>query len=412
MRFATIPSRLVMDTAPPSPRRWPVALAVVIGLALAGRFLFAVDAPTDVVTLPDAGLVRAAQLSDGTPVFLAHLDDGSAHVVEAFSPAGGGPVGALVGWCPAARQFVDPHLGAQFDPTGQRFADAAVPGRAPAELIALPDPGPADDLTRRDFERLDGRGDAEDPMRVGAPIQPDPTAPRTEPLTPLADGRPMAPPPVCQVEPDPLVEVVDDRPLSRTRLLDHSFQARLLRTPRDGWQITDGYALVAPDGAITWCRVEPEGLPPTCPDPAPVTVDVDVTAADTGGGWAVIGGPLAVRVADRIVVEMAALPLSTWRGSSLRGGATFDVEVVRVRLDPGKLTVTAEADDRPACAGDGPGPFEVGLTVDTLVNVAGAADPQELEGLLVPGPDDAGPPVLEATVTVDAVTCAALSLTD
>ena len=117
--------------AEPTTRRWPVLVAVVIGVGLLGRLLFAVDAPANVLLLPEAGTVRAAQLDDGTPVFASHLADDTVHVVEAFGTVDG-PIGSLVGWCPAARQFVDPHLGALYDPAGLRYS-AAIDGRAPAD---------------------------------------------------------------------------------------------------------------------------------------------------------------------------------------------------------------------------------------------------------------------------------------
>ena len=133
-------------------------------------------------------------------------------------------------------------------------------------------------------------------------------------------------------------------PPALNRMLDHSFQATLLRLPRDAWHITDGRLVVGRDGTTTWCRQDPATIPPTCPDEAPVPIDVMISPADTGGGWAVIGGPLAARVSERRVVELAVLPRSTWRGSSLRGATRHEAVLRHVWDRRGEVELELPAD--------------------------------------------------------------------
>ena len=388
-------------------RRWPVLLAVVVGVGLLGRLLFAVDAPTDVLLLPEAGTVRAAKLDDGTPVFASHLADDTVHVVEAFGTVDG-PIGSIVGWCPSARQFVDPHLGALYDPAGLRYP-GAIDGRAPTDLAALEDPTADDDLTRREFDRIEGRGDAEDPIRIGEPVAAG--AERGTPSSPLAGGQPLGTPSSCRVEPEPLVPPVDTPPPASNRMLDHSFQAVLLRLPRDGWHITDGWLVVDRDGSTTWCRQDPGTIPPVCPDVAPVPIDVAISPADTGGGWAVIGGPLAARVSERRVVELAVLPRSTWRGSSLRGATTHEVVLRHVWDRRGELEVALPEDveSLPACmeprigADGGPLLGRVEIAADTQFEVDGETDPL----VLATSPAD-DPMDVPVELLLDDVTCRAL----
>ena len=392
--------------AEPTTRRWPVLVAVVIGVGLLGRLLFAVDAPANVLLLPEAGTVRAAQLDDGTPVFASHLADDTVHVVEAFGTVDG-PIGSLVGWCPAARQFVDPHLGALYDPAGLRYS-AAIDGRAPADLVALDAPTHDDDLTSREFERIEGRGDAEDPLRIEEQVEPTDT--RGAASSPLAGGRPLGTPTSCRVEPEPLVPPLDAAPPAVNRMLDHSFQATLLRLPRDGWHITDGWLVVGRDGTTTWCRQDPATIPPTCPDEAPVPIDVTISPADTGGGWAVIGGPLAARVSDRRVVELAVLPRSTWRGSSLRGATRHEAVLRHVwdRRGEVELELPADVQEVPSCmdgddASRSPLVARVEIAADTQFEVDGETDPLTLA--TSPADDPMAVPV---EVLVDDVTCRAL----
>ena len=379
---------------------------VVVVVLLAGRFLFVADTATDVMQLPDAGLVRAALLDDGTPVYLSHLADDTVHVVEAFTPEASGPIGGLVGWCPAAEQFVDPHHGSLYDPRGQRYS-VSVPGRVPPDELYDPDTQPAGDLVRREFERLEGRGDAEDPVLVGGAVSAEELA-RQE-LPDLSGERSTGPPASCRVPDNPLVPREANGIMTRNRLLDHAFLATTLSLPRDRWQITDGWVLIQPDGHVSWCRVEPTGQEPVCPDPAPVPLAVEVTPEQTGGSWTVIGGPLAARVADGTVVELAVLPRTVWRGSSLQGTLRYTGRLGPLLPERGQLQVELDAEAPATCVGsvelDGEEVATQFADADTRWDVAGITDPLTLAGTEF----EVAP---EVEVLVDRGTCRALQVRD
>ncbi len=390
--------------------RWRRALrpAVVVVVVLAlGRVLFVADTASDVMQLPDAGLVRAALLDDGTPVFLSHLPDDSVHVVEAFTPEAVGPIGGFVGWCPAAEQFVDPHHGSLYDQRGQRQT-VSVPGRVPTGELLDPTSDPSGDLVRRAFERLAGRGDAEDPILVQQAESEEVLA--REPLPSLAGEASTGPPASCRVPANPVIPRESNGIITRNRLLDHAFLATTLSLPRDRWQITDGWVLIEADGTMEWCRVEPTGHTPTCSDPGPVPLAVEVTPDQTGGSWAIIGGPIAARVADGVVVELAVLPRSTWRGSSLQGTVSWSGRMRSLDARNGQMVLEPIGDLPDTCVREGRDAEGTAVAVqyldaDTRVDVEGTLDTVELaERDLEEAP--------EVDLLVDRATCRALRVTD
>lgn len=402
---------VTVEGAAPAWRR-PLGVAVaVLAVLVLGRLAFAVDAPTDVLELPEEGMVRAAQLDDGTPVFLVHGEDDSVHVVEAFTRRTGSPIGGLVGWCPLAEQFVDPHHGPLYDPRGQRY-EVSVPGRVPTSELVVEDPRPDHDLVRRTFERLEGRGDNPDPLLVGEALSEEELA--RNPLPRLSGNRSLGPPESCRTSRKPLDPGTGTQTvLPRNRILDHSFQATTIRLPRDRWQIADGYVMVDAQARTTWCRVAPEGSPPSCPDEGPVPLDLGLSPEDLGGGWAVIGGPVAARVSDGVVVEIAVLPRSAWRGSSLRGGHTYRARLLDIDVRRNAIVLDGLEGTEPGrCLGTESAPSgsedEVAVQfvdADTLFDVDGQTDPLVLADL----PRERLQ--VQVEVVADLVTCRALSVT-
>lgn len=99
---------------------------------------------------PAPGDVVAEQLADGTPVWLVGHDDGSYTVLDAASAHRPYGVAHLVGWCAAARVFVDPQTGSHYDDRGLVIA-----GPAPHGLDAVTG-NPTDGrivITARQFEQ-------------------------------------------------------------------------------------------------------------------------------------------------------------------------------------------------------------------------------------------------------------------
>lgn len=99
---------------------------------------------------PAPGEVVAEQLADGTPVWLVGHDDGSYTVLDAASAHRPYGVAHLVGWCAAARVFVDPQHGSHYDDRGLVIA-----GPAPHGLDAVTGK-PVDGrivITARQFEQ-------------------------------------------------------------------------------------------------------------------------------------------------------------------------------------------------------------------------------------------------------------------
>ena len=111
---------------------WTIGLILLTGIAVAGLVVltrmggFTSGDPVDFVELPEAGEIRAAILSNGTPVYVAHDIDGTVTVVEALSPL---DRGAPMGWCEASRTIEDLRHGGKWDSHGRY-----VSGPAPSDL--------------------------------------------------------------------------------------------------------------------------------------------------------------------------------------------------------------------------------------------------------------------------------------
>ena len=216
-------------------------------MAAAGVFVLlrvllpAGDGP-DVVALPAEDSVEAAQLSDGTPVWIVRGSGEDIGVIQALAPETVSGVGELVAWCPAGDRFVAGHHGRSFAPDGRRYT-----GASPSGLPTDHDVPPAD-LVTHTWTILEGSSDAGDPLRVGPA---DPVNHPTELLRPTLRGPldGLGPPAGCRMDP-----VVDVPVPSGPAPLDHTAFLAPLQTTRDGWQIVEGNVLVQPDGRAIWCQ--------------------------------------------------------------------------------------------------------------------------------------------------------------
>ncbi|CAN5324980.1 hypothetical protein BH23ACT9_BH23ACT9_07700 [soil metagenome] len=371
---------------------------------------------TDVLSIPDFPTVRPERLENGTPVFVVHAagdrpgDPAVIDVIQAFTTEVTGPVTGLVGWCAASRQFVAAHHGALYDRRGRRMP-ATLRGRSasPAEGVnALAD------LIHRQSQPVDGRTEPEDPILVGGVERLRPWQVQDRPG--LA---PTVPPARCRLQDDPVVGT--DAGDSFHRLVDHSFLAGPLDPAVDGWQMTEGWLLITPDGRGTWCEAAPlPGPPATCSQPrADVRIGFAVDPQDVGGVAVVIGGPLAARLQGGVVQRVAVTIRSTWIGSSLQGTERYQGAFATLDADRG-MVVVRSAEGTPVRSEAGtcraafpsvwtPEGVALGIQVSggTTFQVDGTTDPADLAAL--PTYIDDGPPV---EVVVDAVTCRALAVTD
>ena len=114
-------------------RRWgPVlafaAVAVVFFLATAIYQETRPRPPLAVFDIPPGGIVEAAYLDDGSPVFVIHLG-GFVTVVSAVSTHG---ADGRMAWCPTSRTVDDWDYGSKWDPQGRYVA-----GPAPTDLAAF-----------------------------------------------------------------------------------------------------------------------------------------------------------------------------------------------------------------------------------------------------------------------------------
>lgn len=116
------------------------ALALVVAISV---FQVRADDPSvvagsgdDATTFaaPSAGEAVPDELADGTPVWVVGHDDGTVTIVDAASAHRPYGVAQLVGWCAAARGFVDPQYGSQYDEFGLAVAGPAPHGLRAATL--------------------------------------------------------------------------------------------------------------------------------------------------------------------------------------------------------------------------------------------------------------------------------------
>ncbi|HUG86468.1 MAG TPA: hypothetical protein VMM13_18015 [Euzebya sp.] len=393
--------------------RLTAAVAVLVIVVLAARTTDDA-AVTDVLAIPEPGSVRADRLDNGTPVFTVQAPsttpDGAMtiDVIQAFTTEVEGPITGLVGWCAAAQQFTQPHLGPLYDVRGRRLP-SSTEGRVPAAQL-FDDHTALDDLVQREVTRIDGRDQAEDPIIVGGIqlLQDFQVAQRPA-------MSPAVPPTRCRLPDQPFVDGADgpSEPSAgtdassgarRPRLLDHGFLAGPVDPGATGWQITTGWLLVQPDGQTIWCDEPPDRDGNKCPRPrADIAVGFSFDARQTGGIATVIGSPLAVRLHDGVVRRAAVLPASTWHGSSLRGtevlrGVGLALEEVGTQGTERRLALAGARyaqEEGGACLRRWPvrspgGTVNLPVTADTILR--GLADRQE--------------------VVVDAVTCRALLVSD
>ena len=166
-------------------------------------------------------------LPDGHPIFIAHDEDGSLSVVDAFSSHRAWGFEELVAWCPSTRQFVEWAHEAHFD----EYARWHSAGPAPSGLATF-----AYDVVQRD-----ANGDPSE-IRVGRMLAPDPghspaqTSPSRPPFCPDVAGRSN------QI----LTHTID-----RSQIWD-SPAAAVTGAP-DGWIAVRGTLLVAHDGFVQLC---------------------------------------------------------------------------------------------------------------------------------------------------------------
>lgn len=386
-----------------------------MGLGLVVLWLVAPSAaPTTVLELPPVGTVRPALLADGTPVFVAHDRPGEVRVVEALAPetVSVSGIGELVAWCEEGRRFVAGHHGRTFAPNGDRYV-GSTPGRLPVD-----DPPVPQNLVVREWEVVDGSVGAGDPLRVGAPLDPgDPPSELRRPQLDAAQSS-LGPPASCQLPLPPLLTPVpgSDTPIGGRPPVDHGSVAGPLDPDVDGWQIVRTDLLVTADGGAALCDLEPAGSPRTCPTPVAVPVALGLDADDTGDGWAVLSGPLALRLRNGTVVGVAAMFSTVWRGSSLRGGVAYtaDLEAVSVSRSVAELrTVT----DDPPCVGPGraqpgevlPPPGVQYVDEDTEVDLLGLTDASQVETILS---EDRSVAPVRVDVVADSGTCRALRIVE
>lgn len=307
--------------AAPRPRA-RVVIAVLVVLVLVAVAARGTDgaAVEEVLSIPPAGTVRPDVLGNGTPVFVVHtvpLEGGEpvVDVIQAFTPEVEGPITELVGWCAPSQQFVAAHHGPLYDYRGRRTPSATV-GRLPFEVVSQ-DLTALDDLIHRTSQVIDGRVAEDEPVRIGGVQQLQPWQDAARPVL-----RGTVPPDACRLG-------AEDG-----RVVDHGFLRGRLTADRGGWQVADGWLVVAPDGSASWCDEEPVvgGAGPAASCGAPrddVAIGFAFDPADVGSTPVVIGGPLAARLSGGVVQRVAVLPSSAWRGSSLQG-----VEVVEGRIHP------------------------------------------------------------------------------
>ena len=87
-------------------------------------------AGSNVLSVPARGETSAVFLADGRPVFVAHHEDGTVSVVDAFSSHRAWGVEELNVWCPSTREFVEVAHEAHFDERGEWVAGPAPGGIA------------------------------------------------------------------------------------------------------------------------------------------------------------------------------------------------------------------------------------------------------------------------------------------
>ncbi|MEE8602786.1 hypothetical protein [Euzebya tangerina] len=386
---------------------------------------------TDVLPIPDVGSIRADRLANGTPVFVIStpaLGDTppTLDVIQAFTPEVEGPITGLVAWCSASSQFVDPHHGVVYDHRGRRVPSSLAGREDPSVTFA--DHTALDDLIHRRMTLAEGREAPGDPIVVGG-IQPlQPWQVEQRPFM-----QPALPPRSCRLpdRPLPLGELAEASTgddgvvadgqafadqLRGTRTVDHSFLAGPLEGDRTGWQITDGWVVVGPDGTVRWCPDDP-----TACDDAAGTPEVafGFEPDDVGRSGAALGDPLAVRLdTDGRVARVAVMADSTWRGSSLRGIETVRGVLANVPSQGRPVVGVAELDTvgPSRCADRAPrvptapavedaAPLGFSVSADTLIAVGDASTALDLSRL------DLTEAPREVEVELDAVTCTALAIT-
>lgn len=300
---------MAVETATPTPAARPLparraVLAAAVAIVIVRLLLPGEGA--DVIALPPEDSVEAAVLADGTPVWVVRGAGEDLRVIQALAPETVSGVGELVAWCSAGDRFVAGHHGRSFAPDGRRYT-----GASPSGLPTDHDVAPADLITHG-WTVVEGETEAGDPLRVG---RADPVNHPDELLRPALRGAldGLGPPAGCRKDP-----VVDTPIPSGPAPLDHTGFLTALDRHRDGWQIVEGHVLVQPDGAAVWCRDTPTGSPPGCRPDTSVVMDLGVDERDTGGVSTMLDGPLAVRLADGTIVQVAVMYGARWRGGPLR----------------------------------------------------------------------------------------------
>lgn len=388
----------VTAVAPEADRRRRAAVAVgFVGVVVAGGWLVGAGSPgrVSVVEVPPADHVVPDQLEDGTPVWITR-DGDRITVLEAVTPVDS-PISGLVGWCGPGVRFHDPHTGLSFGPDGERYS-GVVPARAAPG-------GEVRGLTSHSVQ-VGGDADVGDPVAVGDPV-PAPVGT----VDPPRRGELVHGPPRSCRAPDRRVGATPN-PEALAGLADHSSLAQPLDPGRDGWQIAEGWLRIEADGGAGWCEgaLTARGDTPCTPRPD-VDVAIPVPPESAAAVTTVVGDPLAVEVDGGRIVAAAALPTSTWAGSSLQPAMTYRLAYLASDATNSRLLVHGPEPRRcvssaPAVLGVSPDTSVVYIDVDTRVDVRSVSTVAGLRGLAVPTGG------LGVEVVVDGVTCRTLAVRD
>jgi hypothetical protein len=240
---------------PPRRSRVVAGVTALAMFAVAAALVWRVFAPPggnvrtlagpDVVAVPARGDVAPVFLPDGRPVFVAHHEDGTVSVIDAFSSHRPYGLEDLVAWCPSTRDFVEIAHEARFDELGSWHTAGPAPGG----------------LATFAFEVVE-RDTAGDPasIRVGEILDPSSggSAPETDPSTY---------PPFCPAEDGPSVTAGTTPVLSGVTeqvgdVVRHTIDradvwaspAEVVAADPDGWIVVGGRLLVSrSDGFVQLC---------------------------------------------------------------------------------------------------------------------------------------------------------------
>jgi hypothetical protein len=101
-------------------------------LVLLPNVLLGMAPPTEILARPQPGEARPDYLSDGTPVWVIGLADGTVNVLLGFDQHRPNNLGKVLWWCPTAEALDNPEHGSKYDPYGH-----VIEGPAPYGLPAF-----------------------------------------------------------------------------------------------------------------------------------------------------------------------------------------------------------------------------------------------------------------------------------